>query len=372
MDKFKYAHAEGDDWQELVDECLIQLGNIPKEANLGFLYVTDKFARELNDLFSYLKDQSSVKHWVGSLGIGVCCTGVEYYDKPAIVMMITAFPENSFQEFNTTNNNLEDFRFKHNSWYQDNKALFGVVHSSPEESQIPSIIADLADDLDEGFLVGGLVSSRKKYLHIADDVYKKGVSGVLFSNDVAVNTGLTQACMPFGDKHEVTESQRNVIMQLDMLPALDVFYNEIGEELAGNVSKIAGNIFVAFPVYGSDTQEFLVRNIVGLDLENKVIAIGETVLPGEEIIFTKRNADIAREDLLKMLHNIKLRLKNPPKGGLYYSCLGRGSNLFGDNSEELKLIQQVLGDFPLVGFFANGEISNNRLYGYVGVLTLFL
>jgi small ligand-binding sensory domain FIST len=24
----------------------------------------------------------------------------------------------------------------------------------------------------------------------------------------------------------------------------------------------------------------------------------------------------------------------------------------------------------VVGFFANGEISNNRLYGYTGVLTL--
>ena len=32
----------------------------------------------------------------------------------------------------------------------------------------------------------------------------------------------------------------------------------------------------------------------------------------------------------------------------------------------------ALGDFPLVGFFANGEICNNRLYGYTGVLALFL
>ena len=43
-----------------------------------------------------------------------------------------------------------------------------------------------------------------------------------------------------------------------------------------------------------------------------------------------------------------------------------------DDSEELKAIRDRLGDFPLVGFFANGEISHNRLYGYTGVLTLFL
>lgn len=41
-------------------------------------------------------------------------------------------------------------------------------------------------------------------------------------------------------------------------------------------------------------------------------------------------------------------------------------------STELKMISQALGDFPLVGFFANGELYNGRLYGYTGVLTLFL
>ena len=34
--------------------------------------------------------------------------------------------------------------------------------------------------------------------------------------------------------------------------------------------------------------------------------------------------------------------------------------------------QDELGEFPLVGFFANGEISLDRLYGYTGVLALIL
>jgi small ligand-binding sensory domain FIST len=65
-------------------------------------------------------------------------------------------------------------------------------------------------------------------------------------------------------------------------------------------------------------------------------------------------------------------MKRPPRGGVYVSCLARGPALFGDDSQELKTIRDALGDFPLVGFFANGEISHNRLYGYTGVLTLFL
>jgi len=73
-----------------------------------------------------------------------------------------------------------------------------------------------------------------------------------------------------------------------------------------------------------------------------------------------------------MLAALKQRTAGPAKAGLYYSCVGRGPNLFGTNSEELGLVREALGDFPLVGFFGNGEISNDRLYGYTAVLTLFL
>ena len=64
--------------------------------------------------------------------------------------------------------------------------------------------------------------------------------------------------------------------------------------------------------------------------------------------------------------------RSRPKAGVYYSCLGRGEALFGKGKGELKMIQDVFGDIPLVGFFCNGEISHNRLYGYTGVLTLFI
>jgi small ligand-binding sensory domain FIST len=76
--------------------------------------------------------------------------------------------------------------------------------------------------------------------------------------------------------------------------------------------------------------------------------------------------------MARMLDSIRSGLFGRPRGGLYYSCVARGPNLFGDESEEVSMIRQALGDFPLVGFFCNGEISHNRLYGYTGVLTLFL
>jgi len=34
-------------------------------------------------------------------------------------------------------------------------------------------------------------------------------------------------------------------------------------------------------------------------------------------------------------------------------------------------VQHALGEVPLVGFFAGGEIARHHLYGYTGVLTVF-
>ncbi len=89
-------------------------------------------------------------------------------------------------------------------------------------------------------------------------------------------------------------------------------------------------------------------------------------------MFCGRDAASAEADLLRMLREIKKNLSAPPRGGIYFSCIARGPNLFGPGSRELKLIQAELGSLPLGRFFGNGEISNDRLYGYTGVLTLFL
>jgi len=93
---------------------------------------------------------------------------------------------------------------------------------------------------------------------------------------------------------------------------------------------------------------------------------------GDTIRFTSRNRRSAEHDLNRMLTGLKERLKAPILAGLYFSCIARGENMFERNGYEVEQISKVLGDFPLVGFFGNGEISHHNVYGYTGVLTLFL
>jgi small ligand-binding sensory domain FIST len=365
---FRYAHANDKDWREAAKSCLGQLGQGP--ASLGFLYVTDLFADHIGDILADFRRHTGVPHWVGTVGIGVCANGKEYLDEPAVVAMVGDFEADSFRVFSGVSSatDVENVGLKCGGAAPN----FAIVHADPQNRDVSDLVTKLAGKVESGFLVGGLTSSRRQNLQVADGVVEGGLSGVSFADSVTVATRLTQGCSPIGVKHEITQCQHNVIMTLDGRPALDVFKEDIGEALSRDLNRIGGTVFAGLPIKGSDTGDYLVRNLVGIDPANKLIAIGEMVQQGGSVMFCKRDTKTANEDMTRMLDSIRKGMFTKPRGGVYYTCLGRGASLFGPNSEELKLIREAFGDFPLVGFFCNGEISHNRLYGYTGVLTLFV
>lgn len=371
MSPFRYGHAAAADWAQAADACLTQIGQVPEQANLGFLYASDEFADELGDLLEWFRHATGVQQWVGSVGIGICATGVEYYEEPAIAVMLGEFPADAFHVFPDLINDFDEFDIRHGDWIQAHPPYLGLVHGDPANERIELLIQQLALRTSAGFLVGGLTSSRGVAVGIANTLTQGGLSGVLFSDQVALMTRLSQGCSPIGPHHTITEVQRNILIKLDGHPALDVFKRDIGETMAQDLGSLGGYIFAGLPIQGSDTGDYLVRNLIGIDPDHGLLAIGDLVEAGREVMFCRRDAETAREDLERMLRAIKQRLSGPPRGGIYVSCLGRGVNLFGPDSAELKQIQATLGDFPLVGLYANGEISRDRVYGYTGVLTLF-
>ncbi len=371
---FRAACASGDDWESIANACINDLYVEPFAANLGFLYITDPLAPYLDNMLQHLRDRTAVQDWIGTIGTGICFTGTEIYDEPAAAVMLATLPEDSFRLIPSGIQPLADMLTENWNWLNENNVHFGVVHGDPRNSHIPQIIESLSAQLDPGFLVGGLTSSSDDnfQLQIAGDITEGGLSGVLFSDGIPVISSLTQGCTPLGDKHVITGCDGNILSELDGSPALDVFKQDIGEVLAHDMSRVAGYIFAGFPIPGSDTGDYLVRNLLGIDPEEKLLAVGDNLENDARIMFCRRDGDAAREDMLRMLADLGKRAGGQIRGGLYYSCLGRGRYQFGENSEELKMIRDQLGDFPLVGFFANGEISHNRLYGYTGVLTLFV
>jgi small ligand-binding sensory domain FIST len=367
---FAVAHAASPHWRIAAADCLEQLGRPARGANLGFLYVTDRHASRVPELLELLRVRTGVDHWVGTVGLAVCATGTEYADEGAMAIMLGEFPDGSFRVLSQLRGTSDLARDP--LTVGTAPGAFAIVHADPRNGAVTQLVHALAKRLESGFVVGGLTSSRTTYPQVADGVSEGGLSGVVFTDEVVVATRLTQGCSPVGEIHTVTEAQRNVLVELDGRPALDVLREDAGLRSTRDLERVGGHIFAALPVAGSRGADYTVRNLVGLDTENGLVAIGDMVKNGAKLMFCRRDRRTAIEDMARMIDSAKSGLYTRPRGALYFSCLGRGESLFGEPGKELAMISEGLGDVPLVGFFCNGEISHNRLYGYTGVLTLFV
>lgn len=355
------AHSFAEDWREALEACLGDL-SLPSGANLGFIYFSDRYAQHAEAILRRLREATGIEEWVGSVGVGICGASDARVDGGGLALLAGRFDPSSFRVFSG----------RQPLAGTGAPPYFAVVHADPHTPDMPDLVADMAGKVTSGFITGGMSSARDTTMQIANGVLSGGISGVAFTDAVAVATRLSQGCSPLPGRHVITQAERNIIGTLDHRPALELYKEAVGEVLARDLSRAAQYVLVGLPVPGRESRDYLVRNVIGIDPKNDLIAINEIVEAGRELLFVRRDANAAREDLQRMLLELRDALPSPPKGGLYFSCLGRGGSMFGDDSVEPRMIHDTFGDLPLAGFFCSGEISHDQLYGYTGVLTLFL
>ena len=368
--RFASAHARGAGWAEVAKSCADQLASLGQGANLGFVYATDPLAADLPSILTFLRERTRIADWVGSVGLGVCASGREYFGEPALAVLAAALPAHAFCIFGPQSGAVA-LGEAERAWIARMRPMLAVAHGDPRDASLDRMVGGLARDLSL-YLIGGVAASNGAPMQVAGRVVEGGLSGVLLAPDIPMVTGLTQGCSPIGPIRRVTEARENVVMTIDDRPALDVFKEDIGELLSRDLRRVSGLIFAGFPVAGSDTGDYLVRNLIAIDLPRQWLAVARPMAPGDPILFCRRDPASAALDLERMLGDVKRRMTSPPRAGLYFSCVARGPNLFREPSQELLTIRAALGDFPLAGFFGNGEIAHDRLYGYTGVLALFL
>ncbi len=370
MTQFRSASGTGPDWLAACDACIADLGDLSMTANLGFVYVSDALAHAMDLIAERLRTATGIDHWIGTGGCAVCASGQGVFDQGAIVILAAALPPHGFRVFDGYFEQGDD---KRHAMMGGSAGCVGIVHGDARQAKIPSIIEQLSREADT-FLVGGLTSaSGNGAMQLAGRPTEGGLSGVLMSSDVPVVTGLTQGCTPIGPMREITGMDGPWIETLDGRPALDALKEDVGPILAKNPDRMAGFIFAARP-QGEDVRSgYLVRELGDNDPIRKLILVDDDLSRGDHLCFVKRNPEAARVDLKRMIGDLRVRAAGRSVlGALYHSCLARGQYMFGTESTELLMIEEELGRVPLAGLFTNGEIFENRLYGYAGVLTLFL
>jgi small ligand-binding sensory domain FIST len=382
---FVQAHAAHPDWRVALAQGLKQIQTQvdakPEAAQftLGWCYLSDYYAPQAEAILAELRVRMPGVDWVGTAGVGVAASGVEYIDEPALVLMVASLPRESFRLFSD-----QQPLPPASSGFAAHTAM---VHADGSAPDLQELIEQLSARTATGYLFGGLSSARNRPLHMADGVLVGGLSGVAFGPEVNLVSRMTQGCQPIGPVREITEGERNVVIRLDGQPALDCVLQDLGlhrdtpdDEVAHALSTtLVGLVTAAEDVptrpgqFGAETA---VRHMLAVDRHHQVMAIAEQIEPGMRLALCTRNAEAAQLDLVRITTEIRDEVESDAArhmaGALYVSCSGRGGPHFGRRHAELQIVRKALGDVPLVGFFAGGEIARHHLYGYTGVLTVFL
>ncbi len=241
----------------------------------------------------------------------------------------------------------------------------------------------LLDGLHEslGFLpILGAVAAGTPFFEIFNtDVVRGGFAGVALSGVEPV-IGVAQGCQPIGEPYIITRAEGNVVYEIGSRPALAVLKEAILSLDDPQTRIRRAGIFVGLAIDPAKSPlergDFLVRNLAGVDQEGGAIAVAEPVRVGQTLQFQIRDAQSAREDLEATLQGIEKRLDGrKPAFGCYFNCAGRGQGLFGIPDHDVSLITKHLGEFPLAGFFGNGEFApigrKNFFHNYTGALVIF-
>jgi small ligand-binding sensory domain FIST len=380
MAPFSSGHAAHPDWRFALALAAAQIDaqRTAAEPTIGVAYFTDHYAAQADALADALRTRWPGVHWVGCVGVGVMADGVEYFDEPALSLLLAPLPPARFRLFSGTAPLPAGF------------AHSALVHADPATPDLGELLHELADRTAAGYLFGGLAAARGPACHLADGVRRGGLSGVAFDAGIALVSRVTQGCQPCGPAHRVTAARDNVVLELDGRPAWPCLLDDLQlgpatdrprlvaqlrRTLAG-LADAAADPLARGGQFGTDTR---VRHLVGADPAQGAVALGDRVEAGMQLVFCRRDAEAAKRDLVRICSEIRDELAGDEPGGsgrriagaIYVSCSGRGGPHFGAPSAEARIVQRALGDVPLAGFFAGGEIAHRHLYGYTGVLTVF-
>ncbi|MEJ6021559.1 FIST signal transduction protein [Ramlibacter sp. PS4R-6] len=418
MKLFPFGHATHPKWQMAAGLVLAQvraqmaLPDYAASPTLALLYITDHYVDEAQEILDHLSAElPEVTDWAGTVGVGIASSNVEYFDEPALGLMLCDLPSHQYRVFS----GVAPLGIGEGMGFEPFTAL---VHADAHTPDVAELINEMAGRTASGYLFGGLASSRGRAVQFAvsgngnirghgaaGGVFSGGLSGVAFGEGVSLISRVTQGCQPVAPQRVVTGAQSNVITELDGEPALDVLLKDTGisldepeeamAQLRATLVGLTAEGADAIGRTGSFGADVVVRHIIGLDPTRRAVAVAERVSTGMRMAFCQRNPQAARADLVRICAEVREELEpqemslaaasaladsatdGAPSterriaGAIYVSCAGRGGPHFGGPSAELQIVRRALGDVPLVGFFAGGEIARHHLYGYTGVLTVF-
>jgi small ligand-binding sensory domain FIST len=351
-------------------------------ADLALVFVTGEAHPRAHEALHAVRRVSGARTVLGCSGTGILTDHQEIEDKPAVAVLVVRC-----ESLVAT-----PFLFERQGERQElgtevahqigaTVAEGGCVLMLPDAMGCnpPALLAQLHEVLGFVPVLGAVAAGTPMFELYNTEATEGALVGVALSG-IAPLIGVAQGCAPIGEPFVITRAEANVIQHIGNRPALQMLEDAI-RALPGAADRIRrSGVFAGLAMDPAKSPlergDFLVRNLIGADQASGALAVGERVRVGQTVQFQIRDAEAADQDLRGMLEELKTRLAGRRSAfGCYFNCAGRGHGLFGAPDHDVALIRQHLGEFPLVGFFGNGEFApigrQNFFHNYTGALVVF-
>ncbi len=361
---------------------------IEETYDLGFLFISFFDKSSTIQLTSKLKTILKTKYLLGCSCCGIIGTNSEIEREPACSLILVKLEDIKIQPFYLDQGRLDALATPE-AWYDflnvypNDKPNFFIL-PDPFLIDMNQLLGSLNKAFPNCPAIGGLASgasqSKENILILNDQYYDEGIVGLCLIGHIRIETIVSQGCRPIGETYIVTKAEGNIIYELAGRPLYQVLENVLRNASQRDRLLAQETIFVGIAMNEYKDQykrgDFLIRMLMGLDVESGAGAIADFIKTGQTIQFHVRDAISSAEDLNELLKS--QRNKAPqmmPQGAIVFSCNGRGENLFRSKNHDIKIIHNYVGQIPVAGFFCAGEIGpvggKNFIHGFTSSIALF-
>jgi len=357
-----------------------ELGATAPDLMVAFLSAHHR--ERFGEIAALVRREFSSGLLIGCSAGGVIGGGKEIEQRAGVSLTVAALPDVKLAPFHLTPENVAEWQQRIARAPAPDRHF--LLLADPFTFDPEPFLRDLDRVYPAGRKIGGLASggsqAGENALFLGSETLGAGMVGVALSGDIQVDTIVAQGCRPIGQAMFVTRCQRNFIWELDGRPAVEVMQS-VYQQLDRADQELARHSLFLGVVMNEQQHEykqgdFLIRNIVGMDPERGVLAVGATLSEGAVVQFHLRDANTSAADLKHLLTAYAGASAGVhPAGALLFSCLGRGMHLYGEPDHDTNAFRDHLGAVPLGGFFCNGEIGPVQgltfLHGYTSAFGLF-
>ena len=382
--KFTAATSENPDTDRAVAEITSRASGELDGAfpDLAFLFATPHHVGDLERAVTHVTKELGARHLLGCTGESIVGGRREFEGVPAMALWAGSFPDAHLESVHVQFQQAPDGHFFTGTPKVPDEASTLILLSDPSTFPADLFLRRCGEDYPRLQILGGMSSGSRQRdenrIIVNSDVHRDGAVGVLLAGQAHVRPLVSQGCRPFGSSFVITKADRNAILTLQGRPASEILKEQIAGLAPEDSQLLAQGLHFGIAIDArKETHgrgDFLVRNVMGVNEKNGAIVVTDLVRGGQTVQFHLRDAGTASEDLHILLREAREEGR-PLSGALLFTCNGRGKRLFHVHNHDADAVAKELGDIPLAGLFAAGELGpiggQNFLHGFTASLALF-